>query len=664
MMKAYLPPAWFTRQQCLAGCLLALPLIGLHGSVLAQSSLSQRSNASDAKVAPLTPATGTTTQVVAPGPGPVGPFPVYDDIQLLASPGIDQSRPHISADPTDSRNLIVAANTYTSASGTRQAGYYYSNDGGRTWQGQNTLPNAIATRGNPVTAYDATGKAYLSGIMPDQFNAGIHTQSSVNKGVTWTNKTDNIAWWGFTYDPAIAVDDVSGSPYVNRYYAVWYDNTDGVDFTVSTDGATIHSGQTSPPIALRPQFSGDHAEGPAIQTGPFGQIYVCWGEYPGAHTPATGFGFTKSTNGGASFTPYTTPVAYAGIRNLYTDINPLFNNTAVNDYPSMAVDKSCVHSGRIYVTYPAKENGNGKAVVQVVYSDNEGLTWSSPVTVSPSASQQSWMPSITVDPGTGEVSVAYFSMDSSSGYSTNTYLAHSVNGSTYTNIVVSDFPHITQPISVGGYAGDRISVTSRDNTVYPVWMDNRNGSANWQLYTSPVRYFKALGPATICASKPTRQFLINQAPGYSNVIWTTSPAGVFSPAASDPNVSSYSFNTTYIGSTNATATVTATAVMLCGSTITSSFQVSFNTACREAPATPTTAYPNPANEQVALSSPELDANMLHTGQLYDRYGKLQRTLEWRGDYHALDTSTLPDGMYYLVVQRGTETDRSTLVVQH
>ena len=52
-----------------------------------------------------------------------------------------------------------------------------------------------------------------------------------------------------------------------------------------------------------------------------------------------------------------------------------FNNTQVTDFPAIAVDRSCNSTrGRIFVVYPEKENGNGKAIIRVRYSDNQGST--------------------------------------------------------------------------------------------------------------------------------------------------------------------------------------------------------------------------------------------------------------------------------------------------
>ena len=108
-----------------------------------------------------------------------------------------------------------------------------------------------------------------------------------------------------------------------------------------------------------------------------------------------------------------------------------------------------------------------------------------------------------MDDSTGDVSAIYYSLDGTSGFSTNTYVAHSINGgATWENIKVSDVALTTAPIPgfLGGYAGDYIGICAYAGKAYPAWMDNRNGT--WQIYTSPLSYIPPLvvsisGPASL-----------------------------------------------------------------------------------------------------------------------------------------------------------------------
>ncbi|HEV8082294.1 MAG TPA: T9SS type A sorting domain-containing protein [Chitinophagaceae bacterium] len=262
-----------------------------------------------------------------------------------------------------------------------------------------------------------------------------------------------------------------------------------------------------------------------VQTGPNGEVYVCWADYTNNTFPAQGIGFVKSTNGGVSFTSPTVPVHYVGIRT-FGGGDPAFNYTGVNDFPSMAVDKSNVHKGRIYIVFAAKENGNGKAVVQITWSDNGGTIWTTPKTISITNGRQNWFPWIAVDDANGKVYVDYYSLDQATGFSTNTYVAYSYDGgATFQNQIVSDVPHTTQAINNTifgyGYAGDYIGMTAYNDKVYAAWMDNRSGT--WQIYVSKISDVSISGNDFFCSSSI---YSILNLPSGATVNWSTSPTGI------------------------------------------------------------------------------------------------------------------------------------------
>lgn len=390
----------------------------------------------------------------------------YDDIQLFPSAN-PQSEVHISIDKTNPSDLIASANT-------QSQGFYYSRDGGQTWTGSDNLPNGGQSGGDPSTAYDAAGNAYLATLAPKPTFDGYFVQSSTNKGVTWTNQVRSGGGTGRIDKEMIAADNLPSSLFVNNLYGAWTNDVSGtVQFNRSTN-----RGQTfTAPLVLQSGFG----LGANVQTGPNGEVYVCWPNYASGSPTATGIGFTSSTNGGVSFTPATVAFGIVGMAAQGDHPDPVFNNVRVNDLPAMAVDKGTAHRGRIYITHTAKENGNGKAVVLVRFSDNQGASWSAPVTASIPNGRQNWFPWIAVDDCTGDVSVVYYSFDTASGFWTNTYVAYSTNGgSSFSNIKVSDVPHTTAPIDniifAAGYIGDYLGITAYGGKAYPVWADNRNGT--------------------------------------------------------------------------------------------------------------------------------------------------------------------------------------------
>lgn len=275
------------------------------------------------------------------------------------------------------------------------------------------------------------------------------------------------------------------SPYVDNLYCSWSDFNDGGKVKINRSTNRVVSFDSVKTISTR------RGQGANVQTGPNGEIYVCWADYVGSINSAQNLGFAYSNNGGASYVS-SLPFSYNGIR-VTNGPYYKFGKTRINDFPSMAVDKSCgVNRGRIYVTYPEFDSDDtAKSIIRTRYSDNNGLSWSSALTVSQNSARQSWFPWISVDDLTGLITIVYYSLDGESGFSTNTYVAYSADGgSTWSNLKVSDVSHITKPIDindeVNGYAGDYIGISTFGGVSYAAWMDNR--TSKWQIYVSRIDF--------------------------------------------------------------------------------------------------------------------------------------------------------------------------------
>lgn len=161
-------------------------------------------------------------------------------------------------------------------------------------------------------------------------------------------------------------------------------------------------------------------QGSAPAVGPNGELYVAWER--GWFAPASGgaeldratIAFSASTDQGASFTA---PAQVASICSMAQDEPAAYNRTSTNDFPRIAVAKSGLHKGRIYITYQDCSAAHGDAPfgadtdVYVTFSDDGGATWSTPTAVHQVAdgTQQFW-PVVSVDQF-GIVDVTYYGMD-------------------------------------------------------------------------------------------------------------------------------------------------------------------------------------------------------------------------------------------------------------
>ena len=490
------------------------------------------------------------------------------DLRVFPS-GNNQVTSHISINKQTPNNLLVSCEV--SGTSGQGLGNFYSSDGGLTWNGSENNPSSA---GKPHTEFTATSNKIFR---TTQSIAQYEFQSSINGGVVWNPfniPAPYVNIVDYPVEPNITVDNSPTSSYINNIYTVFHlenSNTgfvEGVLLQKSTNNGLTWNGGVYPQYA---GLGGGYATGGNVKTGPNGEVYACWSRRSQALPIASeGMGFNRSIDGGQNFslTGYA-GITYSGIKNSVGNaypygVNPLFNNITVNDWPTMAVDKSNMPKrGRIYVTSAIKENGNGKAVVQVSYSDNKGDTWSIPKVISIAAGRQNWDPFITVDDCTGEVWVIYYSFDTPTGFITNTYVAHSTDGINWDNQKISDVSHVTAPInnalfpSAQGYAGFYISIAAYGGKAYPVWSDNRNGT--WQLYCSPVTAFSINGNSPMCLNNSEIYSLTSFGPT-ATTIWSASvPQITLLQNGQSCTATSNGFIGTY--------TLTATVITGCGNTI-------------------------------------------------------------------------------------------------
>jgi hypothetical protein len=420
-----------------------------------------------------------TRPVLAPGvTAPIGtnnnnsvPFGLascdYNDVRVFPSQN-PQSEIHISINKVNPNVMLLSSNTFpNSFSG---VGVWWSTNAGATWAGNDYMPNNAQGRADPSTAFDANGNGYVAvlsspGGNPFDDPNGYAIQQTINNGTTW--QTQRLGVTNIDCDKdMIAADDVSNSPFANNLYAVWTNfgiSGGAIQFNSSSNGGVSFS----TPITLNNNWG----QGANVQTGPNGEIYVCWADYTNGNFPEQGLGFTSSTNGGGSFTTSRVAFNYTGIR-VGNNGNDNFGGTRVNSFPSMTVDKSSgTRRGRIYVTYA--ENINGVSVIRIRSSDNQGISWSNANTISIGTARQSWFPWISCDATDGNIYIVYYSLDQPSGFQTNTYVAASSDGGlTFVNQKVSDVSHINSAIQEfgGGYAGDYIGITAHAGNAYAAWI--------------------------------------------------------------------------------------------------------------------------------------------------------------------------------------------------
>ncbi|HET9847173.1 MAG TPA: sialidase family protein [Candidatus Dormibacteraeota bacterium] len=371
-------------------------------------------------------------------------------IQNGPFPQNKQNEPAIAQNPTDSTNLIAGANdeidlpACTSSgcpfvANVGLSGVYVSHDSGASWNqfsapagGDNTasfngdgstihtLPGfaklarqvglpGLASDGDPGLAFSADGTAYyssLAGVRGTTIPDLITVSSSKDGGTTWsdpvlaTNKANPV---DFNDKIAIWVDQSPTSPFKGNVYVSWTlfvgipGNAAPIMFSRSTDG-----GQTwSPAQKLSASFNNrtrGGRQGSTIKTDANGNVYVIWESgvtINGAKTDAQVF--AKSTDGGASFGKQAT---IAPVNDLP---DPLPGSSFRNDsFPAAAIDQ--VH-GTIYVSWADYDFTAHHGKVLLASSSDNGASWST-VSALDVAGRTAFFNGVAVSPDGSKVSVA------------------------------------------------------------------------------------------------------------------------------------------------------------------------------------------------------------------------------------------------------------------
>jgi subtilisin-like proprotein convertase family protein len=426
----------------------------------------------------ITPWTNPNTQTMVYYT-PAGVMSVGPNVRVLPNSS-EQDELYLSYNPQVPNVMFGSANTTVGSS--YGQGVYVTTNAGVTWYGTDLMPNEPSSTSDPAPAIDKNGIFVFTSLNTvNSSNAFMYGQYSTNYGVNWS--TPYTIYSGSSDKNLSASDDVPSSPYYGRTYTAWTvwsgSYPIGVSYTTNS-GVTWSTYQAinSPSTT---------SQGADVVVGPAGVVYVCWSRQSGV---STGVGFSKSTNGGVTWT--TTEAAYTsnGIRD-----NSNFGGwgVRVNDFPRIAVDKSGgARNGWIYIVDAQKNLSPAGSDADIILhkSTDGGTTWSSGVRVNQDPinnGKLQFFPVVCVD-GSGGVNVLYYDNRNyaSSADSCETYMSRSIDGGvTFSDIKVSD--HRWKPVGEGGsgtYMGDYIGLAFCAGKLWPFWFDNKTG--HMQAWTAPI----------------------------------------------------------------------------------------------------------------------------------------------------------------------------------
>jgi hypothetical protein len=397
----------------------------------------------------------------------------FENVKIAEGPkggGTGPCEPTICINPANPNNV---------AAGAILDSYYWSEDGGRTWQ-NNQLKSSHGVFGDPVLVANPQGHfyyAHLSDPEGKQWSGKklldrIVIQKSTDGGKTYNNgsycgenhpKDQDKHWLG--------VDPKSGHVYCTWTEFDLYDAKDTAKyhsrilFSKSTDGGDSWS------KALKiNQFDGDcidddnTTEGAVPVVGVNGEIFVAWAWN-------NKIWFDRSTDGGATWLNRDIVVADQPGGWTYN----VQGISRCNGLPFTDIDRSNgPNRGTLYVNWTDHRNGDEDPDVFVASSRDGGLTWAAPVRVNnDGAGKDQFLTSMTVDQVTGYVYCVFYDRRNYTDKKTDVWMAVSRNGGkTFENFKVSKEPF--DP-SKWVFFGDYNHISAHDGHVRPIWTRLQDG---------------------------------------------------------------------------------------------------------------------------------------------------------------------------------------------
>jgi hypothetical protein len=434
--------------------------------------------------------------------------------KAVSSLAVAEAEIHAAINPTDTNNIVVSPMQLQS---TLTIPIYYSKDFGKNWKKSIFKPAPYESTafviggGDPLFAYDADGKLYMSWIdlytnsAFDSICAGTYWAYSVDGGQNWIRPKD--AYVGVSKGPL----DVSTGPDSN--FALDDKEWLTVDRSSSSHRGTLyvawtHIARNSYGVYVRRKLPNvDSMEPPVlVSKGSYQDVqYTSIGIDRQGYVHVTFMGthdgtnlalyHSLSTDGGATFQPER-KVSDVDVPGASGDAieDTIFGLRHPGNYPCPHLGIDTAVTGNMYLVWNAlgttSNDGHG-ADIYLSEWDPQTTQWSTPIVLNHDTHTHPtdhFYPSISVN-DQGVVTVTWYDRrEDSANVEARLYLAQSFDyGLTWSNYPVAsqvtDFSTVGE--QNGGFGiGEYNQVMTTRGYAIPIWCDGRKGNGDLDVYAA------------------------------------------------------------------------------------------------------------------------------------------------------------------------------------
>ncbi len=437
---------------------------------------------------------------------------------IVGDANVVEAELHAAVNPTDPNNIVVGVINIDASNLTDpiRISVYVTYDLGDSWTKSdfNGFEEGVTLGGgDPMFAFDDAGALYFSWLRfaaQDDLASGqigLYATESLDGGLTWKDFPNPIAEHSFTDFVLLsdletfvdkqwmASDHSDSSPYKGNVY-IAYLNLDVEEELYDIVIKTKQKGQ-SEFDSVEVKVSHDNkilAQFVNVEVDNKGNIYVIYLSDDDPRLDRNGIYLAMSSDGGKVFTEpqRITEFHFPDFGSGRLPIEGI-NSQRLYPCPQLGLDRSGgEYEGRMYLTFTAygiSSLTTDGADIYIMYSDDQGLSWSDPLIVNDDLdpTKDQYYPSITVTDA-GQPALAWYDRrnDLNNDTYTDYYLGYSDDGGeSFEQFQVSGSPTDFTKTLDGTFdfgIGEYNEIVSSGSFIVPFWTDGRTNTGDLTVY--------------------------------------------------------------------------------------------------------------------------------------------------------------------------------------